>query len=193
MYHVYTLISFWMSLVSILVSRSQAHSSHRGCLSVTAVGATTGHNPETAASLSSGGFSNVFATAPFQSADVAAYIQTLGDEYKGLYNASGRGFPDVSTQGENFVISYEGNFYSVDGTSCSSPTFASIIALINDARLSAGKSRLGWLNPFLYSNAHAFNDVTSGSNPGCGTDGFPAEAGWDPVSTELCCASRCQR
>jgi tripeptidyl-peptidase-1 len=27
-----------------------------------------------------------------------------------------------------------------------------------------------------------FNDITVGSNPGCGTDGFPASPGWDPVT-----------
>jgi tripeptidyl-peptidase-1 len=26
------------------------------------------------------------------------------------------------------------------------------------------------------------NDVTDGSNPGCGTRGFPAKIGWDPVT-----------
>ena len=158
---------------------------------MTAVGATTGFNPETAASLSTGGFSNVFATPSFQAADVAAYLEILGDEYKGLYNASGRGFPDVSTQGENFVIGHDDTYVLVGGTSCSSPTFASIIALINDALLSAGKNRLGWLNPWLYANADAFNDVTGGSNPGCGTSGFPVVAGWNPVSTYFCYVNFC--
>ena len=150
--------------------------------SVTSVGATTGTSPETAADFSSGGFSNVFATPSFQSSDVAAYLSYLGSEYSGLYNASGRGFPDVSTQGENFVIGYEDDFYTVDGTSCASPTFASVVSLLNDKLLSAGKSRLGWLNPWLYSNADALNDVTSGDNPGCDTNGFSATTGWDPVS-----------
>ena len=149
---------------------------------MTSVGATTGTNPETAAYFSSGGFSNVYATPSFQSADVEAYLSSIGSEYSGLYNASGRGFPDVSTQGEDFVIGYEGDFYTVDGTSCASPTFASVVALLNDALLSAGKSRLGWLNPWLYSNADALNDVTSGDNPGCNTNGFSATTGWDPVS-----------
>jgi tripeptidyl-peptidase-1 len=27
-----------------------------------------------------------------------------------------------------------------------------------------------------------FNDITSGSNPGCNTNGFPATKGWDPVT-----------
>jgi tripeptidyl-peptidase-1 len=47
----------------------------------------------------------------------------------------------------------------------------------------AGKSPLGFLNPWLYSTAaSALNDITSGSNPGCNTNGFPAKAGWDPVT-----------
>ncbi|EPS94287.1 hypothetical protein FOMPIDRAFT_1134693 [Fomitopsis schrenkii] len=153
-----------------------------GCPYVTSVGATTGTSPETAADFSSGGFSNVYATPSFQSADVKAYLASIGTEYSGLYNASGRGFPDVSTQGENFIIGYDGAFYTVDGTSCASPTFASVVALLNDELLSAGKSRLGWLNPWLYENADALNDVASGDNPGCDTNGFSATTGWDPVT-----------
>lgn len=36
----------------------------------------------------------------------------------------------------------------------------------------------------LYSSnfSGAFNDITSGNNPGCGTKGFSAQAGWDPVT-----------
>ena len=36
----------------------------------------------------------------------------------------------------------------------------------------------------LYSStfANIFNDVTEGDNPGCGTRGFPAAPGWDPVT-----------
>lgn len=38
-------------------------------------------------------------------------------------------------------------------------------------------------NPFLYSQAGAaaFADVSAGPNSGCGTGGFPAKVGWDPV------------
>ena len=28
----------------------------------------------------------------------------------------------------------------------------------------------------------AFNDITNGTNPGCGTVGFNTELGWDPVT-----------
>jgi hypothetical protein len=45
--------------------------------------------------------------------------------------------------------------------------------MLNDARISAGKTPLGFLNPFLYSAGYtALNDITVGNNPGCGTEGF---------------------
>lgn len=80
---------------------------------------------------------------------------------------------------------FEGELITEEGTSCSSPTFASVVALLNDELLGAKMNTLGWLNPWLYSNSDALYDITSGSNPGCGTNGFPAAVGWDPVRTEL--------
>ena len=53
---------------------------------------------------------------------------------------------------------------------------------MNDARIAAGKSPMGFLNPFIYQNPTIFTDITSGNNPGCGTDGFEALTGWDPVT-----------
>lgn len=129
---------------------------------MTSVGATTG-TTETAADFSSGGFSNYWAQPSYQADAVSAYLQALGSTNEGLYNASGRGFPDVSAQGENFQIVIDSETGSVDGTSCSSPTFASVIALLNDELITAGKSSLGFLNPLLYSSASALNDITSGA------------------------------
>jgi tripeptidyl-peptidase-1 len=61
-------------------------------------------------------------------------------------------------------------------------TVGGIISLLNDYRISRGKPPLGFLNPWLYGGGLAgLNDITSGSNPGCGTDGFSAIVGWDPV------------
>ena len=44
---------------------------------------------------------------------------------------------------------------------------------------------LGFLNPWLYSNQvrihKGLKDIVQGSNPGCGTTGFEARVGWDPV------------
>jgi len=54
---------------------------------------------------------------------------------------------------------------------------------LNDARLKAGLPSLGFLNPFLYSKGFAgLNDITVGHNAGCGTEGFNATVGWDPVT-----------
>ncbi|KAI0367269.1 family S53 protease [Pilatotrama ljubarskyi] len=154
------------------------------CPFVTSVGATTGIGPEVAASFSSGGFSDIFARPSYQDAVVSAYLDTLGDTNEGLFNSSGRAFPDLSAQGTNVEIVFQSEFGEVAGTSCSTPITASIIALLNDQLAIAGKPPLGFLNPFLYSLAGsaAFTDVTSGSNPGCGTNGFPAGPGWDPVT-----------
>ncbi|KAI0828533.1 family S53 protease [Trametes gibbosa] len=155
-----------------------------GCPFLTSVGATTGVAPEVAASFSSGGFSEVFDTPAYQAAAVSQYLNALGSTNAGLFKPGGRGFPDISAQGENVEIVFQQTFGTVSGTSCSSPIMASIIALVNDRLAQKNKPSLGFLNPLLYSakGAAAFTDVTSGNNPGCGTNGFPARAGWDPVT-----------
>ncbi len=153
--------------------------------SVTSVGATKGINPAVAASFTSGGFSNFFPRPSYQETAVQTYLNrsALGDGHSGRYNATGRAYPDVSVHGVDYLYNLGGKFSSAYGTSTSTPAFASIIALLNDRLLSAGKPPLGFLNPLLYSRGvAAFTDVTAGSNPGCGTEGFPADVGWDPVS-----------
>ncbi|TFK89462.1 family S53 protease-like protein [Polyporus arcularius HHB13444] len=154
-----------------------------GCPFLTSVGATTGIT-ETAADFSSGGFSAIFTQPSYQASAVSTYLTALGNTNSGKFTRTGRAFPDVSAQGENVEIVLSNQFGLVDGTSCSSPIFASVIALLNDELAAAGKPPLGFLNPFLYSAAGtaALNDVTTGSNPGCNTNGFPARAGWDPVT-----------
>ncbi|KZV87124.1 family S53 protease [Exidia glandulosa HHB12029] len=152
-----------------------------GCPFITTLGATT-NIPETSASFSSGGFSNVFAQPDYQASAVAAYFAQIGTLNQGLFNTTGRGFPDVAAMGNNVLITVGGGTGTVGGTSCSSPIFAGIIALINDRRAAIGQPPLGFLNPFLYANPQAFSDITTGSNPGCNTNGFPALAGWDPVT-----------
>ncbi|KAJ7184560.1 subtilisin-like protein [Mycena filopes] len=152
------------------------------CPFVTLVGATTGSAPETGAGLSAGGFSNYFPLQTWQTTVAQAYIKSIGTEYAGLYNTTGRAYPDVAASGENVLIVQDASTGLVDGTSCSSPIFASVIGLLNSELLAAGKPVLGYLNPWLYANPQAFNDITSGSNPGCGTQGFPAKIGWDPVT-----------
>ncbi|CAK5263983.1 unnamed protein product [Mycena citricolor] len=151
------------------------------CPYVTMVGGTSGY-PEVAANLSAGGFSNYFPRQPWQESAVSSYLSALGSEYAGLYNASGRAFPDIAAGSVNMTMITDSIHFPDSGTSFSSPIVASVIALINDRLLAAGRPVLGFLNPWLYANPQMFHDIKTGSNPGCGTDGFPATAGWDPVT-----------
>ena len=47
------------------------------------------------------------------------------------------------------MLGLDGEFELVFGTSASSPVVGSIITLLNDARLSVGKSTVGFLNPLV--------------------------------------------
>jgi tripeptidyl-peptidase-1 len=152
---------------------------------ITSVGGTYGSNPEAAAGLSSGGFSNRYGTAAWQKDAVAAYLAGPNVPNRSFFNASGRGFPDIAAQAEGFtVVSNLIPQPGVAGTSCASPTAAGVISLLNDLRLQAGKPSLGFLNHFLYQTASALNDITTGaSGGGCSTErGYSAVKGWDPVT-----------
>ncbi|KAK2463896.1 hypothetical protein APHAL10511_004068 [Amanita phalloides] len=156
------------------------------CPFVTAVGATTGY-PEVAVSkfYSGGGFSNYFDQGDYQKAAVKAYLNALPHGlYSGLYNPKGRAYPDVAAQGDNYRVFVAGTPGGIAGTSASAPTFAALVALLNDARFKAGQPQLGFLNPLIYKKkiAAGFNSITVGNNAGCGTDGFKARAGWNPVT-----------
>jgi tripeptidyl-peptidase I len=77
---------------------------------------------------------------------------------------------------------------------------SSVIALVNDALLAAGRPVLGFLNvsifpisiqaeanksiqPWIYSGGYkAFTDIVGGSSAGCNTGGFAAQPGWDAVT-----------
>lgn len=138
--------------------------------------------------MSSGGFSDYFAMPDYQKKVVAPYLQQSGipDVAKYDVNISGRAFPDIAAQGTFFCVIPDGAGCGIAGTSCAAPAASGIIAALNDARLAAGKSSLGFLNPLLYSLAgtDSFQDITSGSNSGCGlfSKGWPATEGWDAVT-----------
>ncbi|KAH9176590.1 hypothetical protein EDB89DRAFT_1902903 [Lactarius sanguifluus] len=60
---------------------------------------------------------------------------------------------------------------------------AGTISLLNDYLITNGRPPLGFLNIRLYDDGFSgLNDITSGSNPGCDTDGFSAVPGWDSVT-----------
>jgi len=173
--------------------------------SVTALGATQGPEygggPEIVCSsgtggliTSGGGFSTVFAQPSYQADVVNAYLaSSVTLPPTGMYNAAGRGYPDLSLVGHNYLVVIGGSLYQVSGTSCTAPAFAGMVSLINDARLNSGKSSLGFLNPALYQFASTqgiYNDILVGLNNCCAGSpptvccqyGFYATSGWDPTT-----------
>ncbi|OJJ48643.1 hypothetical protein ASPZODRAFT_150833 [Penicilliopsis zonata CBS 506.65] len=130
------------------------------CPFVTSVGGTYGINPEKAISFSGGGFSERFPRPEWQNKAVESYLTQLGNQWDGLYNRQGRGFPDVAAQADNYLIIDHGATRKIGGTSAAAPVFAAVISQLNSARLTRGKPRLGFLNPWLYSlNQTGFTDI----------------------------------
>ncbi|KAH9006645.1 hypothetical protein EDB83DRAFT_2323934 [Lactarius deliciosus] len=83
-----------------------------------------------------------------------------------LFGPSGRGFPNVSAAGTNLTVVWKGNVTSVEGTSSSDLVFASVVSLLNDRLIAAGRRLLGFLSPFLCpQGARALNDITTGRTP----------------------------
>jgi subtilase family serine protease len=98
-----------------------------------------------------------------------------------------QGIPDVAAQADRFRIFLSGKAVSIGGTSAATPTFAGIVSLLNSARLSKGLPSLGFINPLIYSAnvSETFSDITIGSNPGCGTEGFNVGGSLDFAATYL--------
>ena len=163
------------------------------CPYVTTVGGTYLFDPEVAVYdgsfrrpfTSGGGFSNYFSAPKYQQDVVDKYLSTNGGfpQYEGLFNPTGRAYPDVAAQSLNYSVVYDSEVIRVAGTSASTPAFGAILALVNDALIAAGKPTLGFMNPWLYAGGFkAFTDILSGSSAGCDSDGFPATEGWDAVT-----------
>ncbi|WP_158749101.1 protease pro-enzyme activation domain-containing protein [Acidobacterium sp. S8] len=113
---------------------------------------------------SGGGFSTSFAVPTWQTSALPS-------------GSSGRGVPDVSADaspesGYNVVV--DGQQEVVGGTSAVAPLYAGLIALVNQQLAQTSKPTAGFVNPLLYQNANAFNDITQGNN---GT--YSAGTGWD--------------
>jgi tripeptidyl-peptidase-1 len=145
------------------------------------------------ASFASGGGFSLYAAQPaWQKDAVTAYFkQSVTFPPSSYFNASNRGYPDVSAIG-NAVLIDQGGPELVGGTSCSSPEFAAIVGVLNHYAMKASGKPLGFLNPLLYQIAantpSAFHDITVGDNKctedGCSDScqGFYCTKGWDPVT-----------
>jgi tripeptidyl-peptidase I len=141
---------------------------------------------------SGGGFANYFARPSYQDKAVNAFLSGpdkptfpaySGSSYgNGLYNSSGRAYPDVAAIGQSVVNYGQGQPYLVGGTSASAPLWAALLTRINEERLGAGKTTVGFVNPTIYQNPQAFHDITVGNNFACQGKGFKVAKGWDPVT-----------
>lgn len=108
----------------------------------------------------SGGFSNFNNQPAYQAQAVQSYLASHAPNYPaGVYNTSGRAFPDVAMLGANVTISDNMEIVPSGGTSAATPLFAAIISRINDERLLAGKRPIGFLNQILYQHPEVFTDV----------------------------------
>ena len=177
------------------------------CPALTAVGATfipvgasAAGDAEVAVTSfpSGGGFSNIYnrSESTWQKDVVEGYLaknlvnftsyeSTDNSSFNkdgGIFNRIGRAYPDVAAIGDNVAIFVGGRSALIGGTSASAPVFASLLTRVNEERIAAGKSTVGFVNPVLYAHPEIFNDITVGSNPGCNTTGFLASEGWDPVT-----------
>jgi len=118
----------------------------------------------------------------------------------GVPNDQARDVPDValaaSADHDGYLLCYDGALLAVGGTSAASPTFAGIVALINEYVASKGTQALpglGNINPNLYGLAQnstgVFHDIVAGNNmvpctvgsTGCsaGSFGYSAGPGYD--------------
>ena len=129
---------------------------------------------------SAGGYSRLFPRPSYQ------------DGLSRAAAGAGRGVPDVAASADHasgMALAFsDGSLRSAVGTSGSTPLWAGVIALADQA---AGRS-LGFVNPALYAVARgpayhrAFHDVTTGDNsvvwPTGVFTGYDAGPGWDPVT-----------
>jgi len=159
---------------------------------ITAVGATdfagSTIGDETTWVGSGGGFSDTFGMPEYQKTAVTAYKTSPDADLppQKMWNSTGRGYPDLAALGGEktpYCVSVYESFRGQVGTSASCPVVAGIFALLNGLRASAGQRPLGFLNPFIYQNPDAFQDVTSGKNTGGEQQyGFKAIKGWDAAT-----------
>jgi len=118
---------------------------------------------------SGGGFSNYFNRPPWQINASDSYLNSSAPfPPENLFNTHGRIYPDISLVSHNYLIASSGSYSTVDGTSASAPSVSAMISILNNMRVSNGKSTLGPVAAVLYSMADAcetcFKDIVDGSN-----------------------------
>lgn len=148
------------------------------------------HGGEQDGYYSGAGRSNIFPIPEYQRKDVEELykrIEHSPTEPSYNYNHTGRLFPDITANGWWYNVIVDGNSTGLGGTSASTPTTAANLALINDALVQKGKSRLGWAHPLLYSHKvrdAAFKDIWLGGSFGCNPLTLSNNYGWEFVGAK---------
>jgi subtilase family serine protease len=128
---------------------------------------------------SSGGISSYYAIPSWQA---STSMSANGG------STSYRNIPDVALTADNVYVIYNGNGTSATfgGTSCATPLWAGLTALVNQQATSGGKPSVGFINPAIYSVGNGasyssdFHDITTGNNVWSDSpDQFYATAGYD--------------
>lgn len=132
--------------------------------------------------------------------DIAVSASPNHDGYLVCSEDDGKGgiISGACTPTPGFRTGAGGNFTAVGGTSVAAPTFAAILALVNQSLGNTPPAGLAPVNPRLYELASSysadFNDVTSGDNKvpctsgstdcpsGTTSIGFSAGTGYDQVT-----------
>ncbi|MFN7997323.1 MAG: protease pro-enzyme activation domain-containing protein [Bryobacteraceae bacterium] len=97
-----------------------------------------------------------------------------------------RDVPDVSLTAashDGYLVAIEGGLYVIGGTSASSPSFAGLMALVNQqtgsAQGNANTTFYGLANLQYAGGLTYFHDITAGNNSVPGLTGFSAGTGYD--------------
>jgi tripeptidyl-peptidase-1 len=116
---------------------------------------------------SGGGFSNVFGVPDYQRDAITGYFDQVKLPFQayhhyvidgnfssvtgGIFHHGGRAYPDVAAVGDRQVVYSNGSWWLVGGTSLSAPTWGAVMTLVNEQRIAAGKSTVGFIHPIIVS------------------------------------------
>merc|ERR1712070_125729 len=141
-----------------------------------------------------GGFSDHFDAPDYQTSVVQEYLKKLDAAGEtppaDAFTSTGRAYPDIAAlagvQNPYCVgasLAVKPSMTGVGGTSAACPVASGLFARLNAARAEKSMPNMGFLNPWIYQNPQAWNDVKEGSITGAnGVKGFAALEGWDAAT-----------